>query len=109
ATAPASVRFGCAGVPGAPSSPTGETKIACWTSPSTPSQFESTKLRSGVSGAPGWIAGLLSSQSAGGSQPSQSVSPAVQASLPGACDGRQLLTSLFSVTLCVASAQAIRK
>jgi hypothetical protein len=47
------VAFGAAIVPGFESLPPGETKTAFAASPSIPSQFESTKLRSGLSTAPG--------------------------------------------------------
>ncbi len=43
--------------------PSGDTKIASAIVPSIPSQFESTKVRSGMSGAPGWIAALVGAQS----------------------------------------------
>ena len=73
-------RIGAAFVPGFVSLPSGETKIAFFSVPSIPSQFESTKERSGASGAPGWIAGSFGAQSSASTTPSPSRSDAVAAS-----------------------------
>src|SRR5438105_14996378 len=76
-TAASTVRFGCARVPGSVSFPLGETKIDFAASPSIPSQLESTKRRSGLSSAPGWIDASLGPQSALSTKPSWSLSAGV--------------------------------
>ena len=63
ATAVLISRSGAAFVPGFVSLPSCEAKIASFSVPSIPSQFESTNARSGRSAAPGWIAALSGAQS----------------------------------------------
>src|ERR1044072_5624970 len=65
------VFFGSAEVrPELASSPLGATKTDAARSPSIPSQFASTKTRSGASAAPGWGIGALGAQSVGARYPS---------------------------------------
>ena len=56
-------RFGWDFVPGSASLPVGRRKTAFASVPSILSQLESTKPRSGRSGALGWMAALLEAQS----------------------------------------------
>ena len=71
------MRFGPDRVPGFVSFPCGEAKIAFDSVPSTPSQLESRKRRSGWSGAPGLIVASVGPQSWASTTPSPSVSRGV--------------------------------